>query len=106
MLAVNSRSVCWQQAAACRSADPELFFPVSSGGSAREQEERAKAVCRMCAVRRQCLQYALAMKEPYGVWGGMTEVERRRAPRSGRYDGNFSDPGGCLRTAGSPFRGA
>lgn len=82
MLAVNSRSAAWRQAAACRSADPELFFPVSSRGCSREQEERAKAVCRTCAVRRQCLQYALAMKEPYGVWGGMTEAERRRAPRS------------------------
>jgi WhiB family transcriptional regulator, redox-sensing transcriptional regulator len=83
MLAVNPHSDGWRQAAACLSADPELFFPVSRNGRSREQEERAKAVCRTCLVRRQCLQYALAMKEPYGVWGGMTEVERRRTPRRG-----------------------
>jgi len=83
MLAVNSPSADWRHAAACLSADPELFFPVSSSGRSREQEERAKAVCRTCIVRRQCLQYALAAKMAYGVWGGMTEDERRRAPRRG-----------------------
>jgi WhiB family transcriptional regulator, redox-sensing transcriptional regulator len=78
---VNFSPVDWRQAAACLSADPELFFPVSNSGRSREQEERAKAVCRTCLVRRECLQYALSMDEPYGVWGGMTEDERRRAAR-------------------------
>jgi WhiB family transcriptional regulator, redox-sensing transcriptional regulator len=74
--------VGWRRSAACRSADPELFFPVSSSGQAAAQEEQAKAVCRSCAVRRQCLQYALAANEVHGVWGGMAEDERRRAIRA------------------------
>jgi WhiB family redox-sensing transcriptional regulator len=74
----------WRRSAACRTADPELFFPVSSDGPSRAQEERAKAVCRSCAVRRQCLQYALAAREAYGVWGGMAEDERERAVRRAR----------------------
>jgi WhiB family transcriptional regulator, redox-sensing transcriptional regulator len=85
MSAVTFRSAGWQRAAACRSADPELFFPVAAGGRSLQQAERAKAVCRMCIVRRQCLQYAIAGGEE-GVWGGMTEEERTRAARraSGR----------------------
>jgi WhiB family transcriptional regulator, redox-sensing transcriptional regulator len=71
-------SPSWRQAA-CRSADPELFFPVSSAGASLEQVAQAKAVCAACIVRRQCLQYAFAANEIYGVWGGMTEEERARA---------------------------
>jgi Transcription factor WhiB len=56
---------------------PELFFPVSSSGRSLELQERAKAVCRTCIVRRQCLAYAIAANEE-GVWGGMTEEERLR----------------------------
>jgi WhiB family transcriptional regulator, redox-sensing transcriptional regulator len=82
MSSVIFRSADWQRAAACRSADPELFFPVSTAGRSLEQVERAKAVCGTCIVRRQCLQYAIAANE-VGVWGGMTEEERtRRASRS------------------------
>jgi WhiB family transcriptional regulator, redox-sensing transcriptional regulator len=77
MSSVNFRFASWQRAAACRSADPELFFPVSYSGRSLEQVERAKAVCRTCIVRRQCLQYAIAANEE-GVWGGMTEDERLR----------------------------
>jgi WhiB family transcriptional regulator, redox-sensing transcriptional regulator len=77
MSSVNFRTVGWQRAAACLSADPELFFPVSATGRSVEQVERAKAVCRSCIVRRQCLQYAIATDEE-GVWGGTTEDERRR----------------------------
>jgi WhiB family transcriptional regulator, redox-sensing transcriptional regulator len=80
MSSVTFRSASWQRAAACRSADPDLFFPVSSSGRSLEQEERAKAVCRTCIVRRQCLQYAIAANEE-GVWGGMTEDERLRVAR-------------------------
>ena len=76
--------VGWRRSAACRSADPELFFPVSSDGPSRAQEDQAKAVCRSCAVRRACLQYALAANEVYGVWGGMAEGERRLAIRAAR----------------------
>ena len=71
----------WWRSAACRSADPDLFFPVSASGRSLEQVERAKAVCRRCIVRRQCLQYAVNTEEPHGIWGGMTEDERRRVTR-------------------------
>jgi WhiB family redox-sensing transcriptional regulator len=83
MSAVTFRFTTWRRAAACRSADPELFFPVSSTGRSLEQVERAKAVCRTCIVRRQCLQYAIAANEE-GVWGGMTEEERTRVAHRGR----------------------
>lgn len=69
--------VDWRRLAACRSADPDLFFPVSGGGWAG-QVEKAKALCGACPVRRQCLQYALGEDEEYGVWGGLTGDERSR----------------------------
>ena len=78
----------WWRAAACRTADPDLFFPVSSAGPGREDVARAKAVCASCGVRRQCLQFALATRQAHGVWGGTTEEERRLHavpdPREGR----------------------
>jgi WhiB family transcriptional regulator, redox-sensing transcriptional regulator len=83
MSSVTFRSASWQRAAACRSADPELFFPVSSSGRSLEQVERAKAVCRTCIVRRQCLQYAIS-SDAEGVWGGMTEEERLRVAHRAR----------------------
>jgi WhiB family redox-sensing transcriptional regulator len=67
----------WWQAAACRTADPDIFFPVSAHGPGREDTARAKAVCARCPVRRQCLQFALATHQVHGVWGGTTEEERR-----------------------------
>ncbi len=67
----------WRKSAACRDADPELFFPVSAVGPSREDVARAKAVCASCPVRRPCLRFALATHQAYGVWGGMTEEERR-----------------------------
>jgi WhiB family redox-sensing transcriptional regulator len=74
---VGAAPADWRRLAACRSADPELFFPVSGGGWSG-QVEKAKALCGTCPVRRQCLQYAIGEDEAYGVWGGMTEDERRR----------------------------
>ena len=67
----------WWQLAACREADPELFFPVTARGPGAGEIARAKAVCAACQVRRQCLQYALATHQVDGVWGGTTEDERR-----------------------------
>jgi WhiB family redox-sensing transcriptional regulator len=67
----------WWEAAACRTADPDLFFPVSSVGPGRDEVARAKEVCAGCRVRRQCLQFALATRQAHGVWGGTTEEERR-----------------------------
>jgi WhiB family transcriptional regulator, redox-sensing transcriptional regulator len=70
----------WRSAASCRSADPDLFFPISAFGRALEQIAQAKAICAHCPVRRQCLAFALRTRQPYGIWGGMTEVERRSLP--------------------------
>jgi WhiB family transcriptional regulator, redox-sensing transcriptional regulator len=66
----------WWDAAACRTADPEIFFPVSAHGPGREDIALAKAICGRCPVRRQCLQFALATHQVHGVWGGTTEEER------------------------------
>ena len=62
----------WRQQAICAGVDPELFYP-GRGGDA----EPAKAVCRRCPVRPQCLATALMRGEKFGTWGGLTELERR-----------------------------
>lgn len=66
----------WQDRALCAQTDPEAFFP-EKGGSTRE----AKRVCRNCEVRAECLEYALEHDERFGIWGGMSERERRRLKR-------------------------
>lgn len=71
----------WRSAAACRSADPEMFFPISDSGPAREQTAKAKAVCATCRVRRECLGFALRTGQMHGIWGGTTEYERAAAWR-------------------------
>ena len=67
----------WWLSAACREADPDMFFPVSPAGPGRDEVARAKAVCAACQVRRHCLQFALATHQAHGVWGGTSEEERR-----------------------------
>lgn len=68
----------------CRAEDPELFFPVGTGGPAARQVEKAKAVCRRCPVTAACLSRALELGAD-GVWGATTEAERRRTrPRGPR----------------------
>jgi WhiB family redox-sensing transcriptional regulator len=71
----------WREHAACRHEDPELFFPVGTSGPAAMQTEQAKAVCRTCPVREQCLQWALETGQSIGVWGGTSETERRTLKR-------------------------
>ena len=66
----------WQDFANCLGVDPDLFFP-ERGASTRE----AKEVCRGCVVREECLEYALANGEKFGIWGGLSERERRRIRR-------------------------
>jgi WhiB family redox-sensing transcriptional regulator len=66
----------WQERALCAQTDPEAFFP-EKGGSTRE----AKKVCRSCEVRAECLEYALEHDERFGIWGGLSERERRRIKR-------------------------
>lgn len=68
----------WQLVAACRGVDSSLFFhPEGERGAARSaREAAAKEVCMRCPVRAECATHALAVREPYGVWGGLTEDER------------------------------
>lgn len=70
----------WQERGACREADPTLFFhPQNERGLARLRRDRAaKAVCCACPVRIECADYAVRAREPYGVWGGLTEEDRER----------------------------
>ena len=74
----------WRDRAACLDQDPELFFPIGSTGPALDQIERAKAVCARCEVAAVCLERSLEPWQDAGVWGGMTEDERRTFRRSRR----------------------
>ena len=67
----------WRERSACRDSDPDLFFPIGSTGPALDQIAAAKAVCRACEVRSDCLEFALATNQEAGVWGGTAEDERR-----------------------------
>ena len=73
----------WRDQAACRDADPELFFPDADTRSARERVKAARLICRCCPVRVTCLSWALASGQEAGIWGGLTEDERRRLHRRG-----------------------
>jgi len=68
----------WDDEASCRSVDPEVFFPLRP----TDQATMAKAICHGCPVRAQCLEFALEARLDHGVWGGMTEIERRSLRRS------------------------
>jgi WhiB family transcriptional regulator, redox-sensing transcriptional regulator len=68
--------VKWQERAACRGIDPNVFFP-----TAEKDEYTAKNICGACAVRSCCLEYALANREDHGIWGGLNEKERRKIIR-------------------------
>lgn len=71
----------WRTAAACRDEDPELFFPIGTTGPAAEQADAAKRICMRCEVREECLEFAIASNQDAGVWGGLTEDERRTLRR-------------------------
>ena len=73
---VDDGPLAWQERALCAQTDPEAFFP-EKGGSTRE----AKKVCSSCDVRAECLDYALANDERFGIWGGLSERERRKLKR-------------------------
>jgi WhiB family redox-sensing transcriptional regulator len=73
--------VSWQQQAACRTEDPELFFPVGQSGPAQLQAQHAKSICARCRVKESCLSDALDAGDTSGVWGGTTEEERRAVRR-------------------------
>ena len=71
----------WQSAAACRGPQSQAFFPPSHAERKEEKlarEARAKAICAECRVRADCLDYAIRIREPHGIWGGLNEVERKQ----------------------------
>jgi WhiB family transcriptional regulator, redox-sensing transcriptional regulator len=72
----------WRAHASCRDTDPDLFFPVGTTGPAVEQIAAAKAVCASCPSRQPCLEFALETNQDSGVWGGLSEDERRTIRRS------------------------
>ncbi|MFN2606401.1 MAG: WhiB family transcriptional regulator [Acidimicrobiales bacterium] len=70
----------WQEKASCRGPQARVFFPPSHLERKEEREARetrAKAICADCPVRRPCLDYAIEIREPHGIWGGLNEVERK-----------------------------
>jgi len=72
----DGTALSWQEQSLCAQTDPEAFFP-EKGGSTRE----AKRICVGCEVKSECLEYALAHDERFGIWGGLSERERRRLKR-------------------------
>ena len=85
-LTLGAADYSWRDDALCRDTDPELFFPVGTTGTALVQIEKAKQVCDECTVRIDCLDFALTTNQDSGIWGGLSEEERRviRRQRIGR----------------------
>lgn len=81
----------WRHDSACRDEDPELFFPVGTSGPALSQVAQAKAVCYRCTAASDCLAWALASGQDAGVWGGMSEDERRALKRRRTHIGTRSN---------------
>jgi WhiB family redox-sensing transcriptional regulator len=80
-LSVQRVDDLWQAKAACRGPQASVFFPPSHFERKDEKEARearAKAICTACPVRRPCLDYALRIREPHGIWGGLNELERKQ----------------------------
>lgn len=71
----------WQLRAACRGPKAAVFFPPPHSERREERDDRereAKSICRSCSVRKSCLEYALRIREPHGIWGGLNEMERKQ----------------------------
>lgn len=76
-LALGAADYDWRNEALCRDTDPGLFFPVGTTGNALVQIDHAKRTCGECTVARDCLDFALDTNQDSGIWGGLTEEERR-----------------------------
>lgn len=79
MSAIHSEDL-WQVKAACRGPQAAVFFPPSHferKDEKAEREGRAKAICQQCSVQEACLDYAVRIREPHGIWGGLNESERK-----------------------------
>jgi WhiB family redox-sensing transcriptional regulator len=80
-LALATSDETWRDHALCRDTDPELFFPVGTTGNALLAIDFAKRVCAQCNVTQECLDYALDTNQDSGIWGGLSEEERRSIRR-------------------------
>ena len=79
-MSVRNREADWQLRAACRGPQARVFFPPTNPerrDEKRYRERNAKAICETCVVRDDCLTYALTIREQHGIWGGLSEAERR-----------------------------
>jgi WhiB family redox-sensing transcriptional regulator len=79
-VSIQLSPVAWQLQAACRGPQSEVFFPPSQSERKHdrlERERRAKAICGICPVRSDCLSYAMEIRESHGIWGGLSESERK-----------------------------
>ena len=76
-LALAAAEETWRDHALCRDTDPELFFPVGTTGTALTSIDHAKRVCNECTVAGDCLDFALETNQDSGIWGGLSEEERR-----------------------------
>jgi WhiB family transcriptional regulator, redox-sensing transcriptional regulator len=81
---VKPSNVMWREFGACRERGVDFYPPMHTERKHERlaRERRAKQVCAGCPVRRECLEYAVAVDERYGVWGGLTHDERRHLGRS------------------------
>jgi WhiB family redox-sensing transcriptional regulator len=80
-MSVQRADEMWQAKAACRGPHASVFFPPPQFERKDEKEgreSRAKAICATCSVRRDCLEYAIRIREPHGIWGGLNELERKQ----------------------------
>jgi WhiB family redox-sensing transcriptional regulator len=80
-VATRSIGEAWQVKAACRGPQAIVFFPPTHAERKEEKvarETRAKAICNTCVVRAECLEYAIRIREPHGIWGGLNELERKQ----------------------------
>lgn len=80
-LALGAADYRWRDYALCRDTDPELFFPVGTTGKAMAQIDQAKQVCGECPVAMPCLDFALDTNQDSGIWGGLSEEDRRTIRR-------------------------
>jgi WhiB family redox-sensing transcriptional regulator len=81
LLSASSR---FKNPTACRDVDTNIFFPVDDHRMQQQQIDDAKAICRECPARMECLEFAIATNQKFGIWGGTTDKERRRIKRQRR----------------------